>query len=161
MSETVLRPAARAIVLNNGCLLVMRRNKLGRRYMVIPGGRLEPGEEPEMTVLRELAEETMIEVVNPRLVFIEEPNDQRWGTQYIYLCEYVSGEPRLHPDSEEMHSNSEGSNLYEPMWLPLSELSDQAFPFRSARLAEEITAGVKNGFPETPKRWTLNPPVIE
>ena len=60
--------------------------------MVTPGGRVEEGETPEDTVLREVTEETTVRIANPKLVYVEEPNDGRWGTQYIYLCEYVSGE---------------------------------------------------------------------
>lgn len=156
-----IRPAARAIVLHDKSLLVMRRNKMGQRYMVIPGGRLEPGEEPEEALIREMAEETMVEVANSRLVFIEEPNDGRWGTQYIYLCDYRSGKPQLHPDSDEMKSNLEAINLYEPMWVPLDKFPNQVFPFRSARLAKEITTALSKGFPDEPKRWILDPPVVK
>lgn len=158
---TQLRRAARAIVLHDNKILVMRRNKMGKLYMVTPGGRLEPGEDPEQALTRELAEETMIEIANPRLVFIEEPNNQQWGTQYIYLCDYIAGEPQLHPDSDEQRSNLEGKNLYEPMWLPLDLFPHPDFPFRSQRVAEEINKALKTGFPKEPKRWTLDPPVVE
>ncbi len=156
-----LLPAARAIVIHNNRLLVMRRNKFGKQYMVIPGGRIEPGEKPEEALLREMAEETMVTIANPRLVFIEEPNDNRWGTQYLYLCDYVSGEPQLHPDSDEMKSNKEGGNLYEPGWIDLDRFPDKALPFRSSRMAEEMVAAFQHGFPDTPKRWILDPPVVE
>lgn len=160
MSEQ-LRTAARAIVIYQDSLLVMRRTKPDKQYMVTPGGRLEPGEESEAALYREIAEETMIEIANPRLVFIEEPNDKRWGTQHFYLCDYASGKPQLHPDSEEMQDNLRGVNLYEPLWQPLSSLPDQAYPFRSARLLDEIKDALVVGFPNQPKQWTLDPPVVE
>ena len=157
-----LRPAARAIVIKDGHLLVMRRRKNdGRQYMVTPGGRLEPDENQIEAVMRELAEETMVTVKDPRLVYVEEPNDGRWGTQYIYLCSYESGEPKLHPDSEELAANTAGADLYEPMWYPLDRLPDPDYPFRSERLGEEITIAVKSGFPEVAKQWRLEPPVLE
>ena len=37
---------------------------------------------------------------NPRLVFVENAGDI-YGMQYIYLCEYVGGEPALNPESDE------------------------------------------------------------
>ncbi len=158
----ILRQAARGIVIHNDSLLIMRRRKTdGRQYMVIPGGRLEPNEDPVQTLHRELAEETMISVKNPQLVFIEEPNDKRWGTQYIYLCEYVSGEPQLHLDSEELQANNAGTDFYEPMWFPLDGLPDSDYPFRSTRLGDEILQSAKHGFPNQPKRWTLTPPMVE
>ncbi len=95
-------PAARAIVLRDDHLLVMKRTKPDdSKYMVTPGGHIELGEAPEETVLREVAEETTLVIANPRLVYIEHPNDTRWGIQYIYLCDYASGEAVLNPDSEE------------------------------------------------------------
>lgn len=154
--------AARAIVIHNSQLLVIRRTKPGgRKYMVTPGGHIEPGESPEETVLRELAEETMIEVANPRLVFVEDPNDEQFGLQYIYLCDYVSGDPQMHPDSEELVFQAQGGGTYEPMWFPLSKIPDEEYIFQSERVGQEILLGVKNGFPEEPKRWTLPPSVIK
>ncbi len=157
-----LRPAGRAIVIKNGQILVMRRTKNdGRKYMALPGGRLETGESQSEAVLRELWEETMITVSDPRLVFIEEPNDGVWGTQYIYICKYEKGEPKLHPDSEELASNREGADLYEPVWFPVDNIPDTSYPFRSERLGVEILKGVKFGFPEVVKEWQLDPTVLK
>jgi 8-oxo-dGTP diphosphatase len=154
-------PAARAIVLHEGNLLVIRRVKQGRTYMVTPGGRLEPGEDAETALIRELAEETMIVVAHPRLVFIEEPNDKRWGTQSIYLCEYVSGTPQLHPDSEELAWMQRTNDIFEPIWYPVKNLPDTVYPFLSPRLGAEIKLAVENGFPDVPKRWIIAPAVLE
>ncbi len=152
----MLREAARAVVIHDQKLLVMRRRKSdGRQYMVTPGGRLEPNELQISALIRELAEETMITVASPRLVFTEEPNDGRWGTQYIYLCEYVSGEPQLHPESEELAANQAGTDLYEPMWYPIDQLPDRDYPFRSERLGEEIVRAFRDGFPNEPLHWEL------
>lgn len=154
--------AARAIVIHDGQLLVIRRTKPdGRKYMVTPGGHIEPGESAEEAVLRELAEETMIEVANPRLVFVENPNDDRFGLQYIYLCDYVRGEPRMYPDSEELTAQAQGFGTYEPMWFPLDKIPDAEYIFQSERVGQEILLGVKNGFPEEPKQWTLPPSVVK
>ena len=150
-----IRPAARAIVLKDGKMLIMKRTKPGRKYMVTPGGRIEDGEKPEETVLREVLEETTVEVSNPRLVFVEEPNDGVWGTQYIYICDYVSGEPKLNPDSEEYQYQKMGYGTYEPLWLVYSELDNSEYPLKSARLGDEIRQALKDGFPDTPKHWAL------
>lgn len=156
-----LPSAARAIIIRDGKIIVIRRTKPGKKYMVTPGGRLETGEKPEEALLRELAEETMVTVRNPRLVFIEEPNDGTWGTQMVYLCEYVSGEPQLHPDSEELIIQGQGGGTYEPMWYPIDQIPDNEFLFRSERLGQEIVDAYHNGFPVEPKQWHLNPPVVK
>lgn len=47
-----------AVVLDDEALLVIDREKDGRRYLVLPGGGIEPGETAEQACLRELHEET-------------------------------------------------------------------------------------------------------
>lgn len=128
-------------------LLVMRRNKFGKIYFTLPGGGIELGESPEHALAREMSEETGLQLGMARLIFTEEAG-QPYGTQYVYLIDYVGGEPALSPDSDEANITMLGHNLYEPMWLPLSELS--ASPFVSERLKHAILDGVKSGFPQQP-----------
>jgi ADP-ribose pyrophosphatase YjhB (NUDIX family) len=142
-----MRQAARAIVVTNGHLLVIHRNKFGHEYYTLPGGGLKPNESPEHALYRELNEETSISVVNPRLVVVEDAGDP-YGVQFVYLCHYVSGQPALHPHSEEAKINALGQNLYNPTWLPLQSLA--SVPFRSEALRREIMGGLANGFPSQP-----------
>jgi ADP-ribose pyrophosphatase YjhB (NUDIX family) len=137
-----MRRAVRAIIINDDRLLVMHRNKFGDEYDTLPGGNVEPGESLEEALKREVEEETQVTFDSPRLVFIEHAGDP-WGDQYIYYCEYRSGEPRLHPDSEEAHINMLGKNLYQPKWLPLNELKDK--PFRSELLKRHILDARSSG----------------
>lgn len=140
-----MRKAVRAIVIRDGNLLVMHRNKFGTEYETLPGGAIEIGEQPEAAMLRELQEETSITVTNPRLVYIEDAGDM-YGLQYIYLCEYVSGEPQLAPDSPEAPIHAMGKNLYEPKWVAMAELPN--LPFVSEKLKTAVVEGFTNGFPE-------------
>lgn len=125
----------------------MHRNKFGTEYETLPGGNVELGETPDQAVLRELHEETSVVVSNPRVVFVEEAGDP-YGTQYIYLCDYVSGEPQLAPDSEEEYINKLGQNLYEPKWVVLTDLPN--LPFLSEKLKQAILDAVAGGFPTEP-----------
>lgn len=121
-----MRRAVRAIVIRDGALLVMHRNKFGHEYYTLVGGGIAHGETPEQSLYRELSEETGVAVANPRLVFVEDA-DALYGLQYIYLCDYVSGEPALSPESNEAKISALGKNLYMPRWLPLAELPDVTF----------------------------------
>jgi len=143
-----MRQAVRAIVVKDGQLLVMHRNKFGKEYDTLPGGGIDIGETPEQAIIRELHEETGIDVVLGRLVIVEDAGDP-FGVQYIYLCNYQAGEPTLHPDSDEAKINKLGQNMYKPMWLPLSNLS--AAPFFSEKLKPVLIKGIIEGFPETPE----------
>lgn len=55
-----IRKAVRAIIIKEGQLLIMHRNKFGQEYDTLPGGNIEVGETPEQALYRELEEETMV-----------------------------------------------------------------------------------------------------
>lgn len=137
-----MRQAVRAIITKDDQLLVMHRNKFGTEYDTLPGGGLEMGEQAEEALAREIAEETGITFANPRLVYIEEAGSI-YGTQLIYLCDYVSGEPQLHPASEELAISRMGKNLYEPRWVPIAQLHASAF--FSERLKRELVRAFEKG----------------
>lgn len=137
----------RAIILSKDKLVVMHRNKFGKEYYTLIGGGIDAGEDNIHALLREIAEETGIQVANPRLV-ITEDDDKFYGPQDIYLCDYISGEPVLAPDSTEHKINQLGKNLYTPMWLPIAELANVAFV--SPQLQKALTEYLPKGFPDRP-----------
>ncbi len=137
----------RAIVFRGNDLLVMKRDKFGKKYATLPGGGMEIGEPVEHALLRELGEETGIQIGDARLVFIEHAGEP-YGDQYIYLANYVGGEPQLDPRSVESSISQMGKNLYEPAWLPLSELA--ACEFISPKVKQAILGCVQRGFPAQP-----------
>lgn len=140
-----MKRAVRAIVFHDNQLLVMKRNKFGVRYYTLPGGGVNMGEQLEQALRREMTEETSLTLGDMRLVFIEQA-DEPYGTQYIYLMDYVSGEPVLSDRSDEASINILGENLYEPAWLPGAELAN--VQFKSERLKQALLGAMKSGFPE-------------
>lgn len=146
-----MRKAVRAIVVHDDALLVMHRNKFGEEYYTLAGGGIDHGETAEQSLYRELAEETGVTVANPRLVFVEEADDL-YGPQFIYLCEYQSGEPALAAHSEEAKIHALGQNLYTPMWLPLKDLPN--VHFLSETLKKHILRALEQKtWPETPQTF--------
>jgi len=143
-----MRRAVRAVVVRGDALLVMRRNKFGEEYYTLVGGGIGVGETPEQALVREAQEEASLNVANPRLVYVEEAGDP-YGNQYIYLCDYVSGEPTLPNTSTEAKIHALGVNLYEPLWLPISKLAE--VPFVSETLKKILVNAFTTGFPKQPQ----------
>jgi len=146
-----MRQSARAIVIKDDQLLVMKRNKFGKEYCTLIGGGVDPGETIEEALHREIQEETSLKVTRPRLLITMDAG-QEFGVQYIYLCEYAGGEPMLASDSEEALSNDRGQDLFTPAWLPLNELAKtEFFPLE---LKELILGWIVDGWPKAPLRLT-------
>jgi ADP-ribose pyrophosphatase YjhB (NUDIX family) len=140
-----MRRAVRAIIINNDQLLVMHRNKFGHEYDTLPGGNIEIGETAEQALYREVSEETQVQFNNPRLVITEHAGDP-YGDQYIYLCDYLSGEPQLHANSMELQLNKMGQNLYEPRWVKFSDLP--TLPFLSEKLKATLLQFYPHNWPK-------------
>lgn len=132
-------------MVRNGYLLVMHRNKFGQQYYTLPGGSVKPQESIEHALIRQMNEETNVKFINPRLVIAEDAGDP-YGVQFVYLCQYLNGEPALHPESEEAKISALGENLYSPQWLPLHSLA--TVPFKSETLKRALIEGLARGFPQ-------------
>jgi len=135
------RHTARGIVVRDGQILLMERWRPGMHYFSIPGGGIEPGETSRQTVVREILEETTVAVKAGRKVLELRDGDFR---HRIYLCEYISGEPRLPADAPEALQMTH-DNRFKPGWVPVSEL--RALPFTYWQpLQEPLAGGLSNGF---------------
>ncbi len=142
-----MRKAARAIIINKDQMLFLHRNKFGNEYDILIGGGIEMGENPEQTLLREIQEESGVEVGQLKLVFIEQAPDP-YGLQYIYICQYLSGEPKLDVNSTEYKINQMGVNKYQPVWRNIKDLDK--LTIRSPALKDAIIDGINKGFPDQP-----------
>jgi len=93
-----------AIMRDDHILLIKHRDHAdGRSYWIIPGGGREKGESEEECVVREMREETNLDVAIERLLLDENP--ERDGVDWLaktYLCRIVSGEakPGYEPETE-------------------------------------------------------------
>lgn len=143
-----MKQAARAIVIEGNKVLVMRRDKSGDQYFTLVGGRVSEGENIEQALVREIREETGLEITSARLVFTES-HPEPYNQQYIYLCTVGPHEDiQLQETSEESLLNRLQTNIHEPMWAELSSFA--RLPFRTLQLQQAIIDGVNKGFPEQP-----------
>lgn len=90
-----------ALVVNeNGEVLMVRSSKWGNKYTV-PGGHIELGETAENAIVREVKEETGLDVRPTKLLLVQEaiyPKDYYKHEHYIfmdYVCKAESSEVAL------------------------------------------------------------------
>ena len=99
-----------ALIIQKGkILLEKRKNAPGKGKWSIPGGLVELGESPELAVIREVKEETGIEVEDPLLVDVvnnvslDEKGKIRYHYVIVdYLVKVRSGEPKAASDADEL-----------------------------------------------------------
>lgn len=134
-----------AILLQDGQIALMRREKLGRLYYVFPGGGQEDGETGEQAVAREVEEELGLLVAAGRLVA------QTWfrgREQRYYLCNVTGGQFGSGQGPEFTRPFDPQSGTYQPVWLPVQAL--HTYPVLPQRVAELVQAAQHQGWPAQP-----------
>ena len=100
------KPTAGGLVVRDGKLLLVRRqNEPFKDWWDVPGGFLDAGEHPEAAVVRELREETGLEVRPARLfgMYMDTYGDDGEPTLNIYYeCEVVGGREQAGDDAVEL-----------------------------------------------------------
>ena len=102
--------ATAAVILRDGRCFVAKRGNKGYSAFKweFPGGKIEDGETPEQSIVREIAEEIACEIVVGRL-FMRIVH--RYPTfildMDVFLCELLNGEPQniVHIDSRWVNSS--------------------------------------------------------
>jgi len=105
------------IVCNGKILLEKRKSEPGKGKWSIPGGLVELGETVEQTVMREIREETGLEVEKPELIdvvdYIIADEDSRVKYHFVmidYFVKLKGGTLKAADDAAELR------------WVPLSEV---------------------------------------
>ncbi|GAA1390857.1 NUDIX domain-containing protein [Luteococcus peritonei] len=127
---------AAAVLLDEGRVLLIRRTKPGEDYLVVPGGKVEPGESPEQACRREVLEEVNLTVEVGEL--LDDFRDEG-RTQFFFRVRRTGGRVRLGDGPERARAGAE--NGYEPVWVPVSELDEHELRPREARRIIERAAG--------------------
>ncbi len=140
--------AARAIIIENGKLLIMYRNKQGAEYYTLVGGRVDDSETIIEGLVREVCEETGLHITKGSHVYTEDHREP-YNKQYIYLCEVAPhADIAIQEYSEESQMNQVGVNIHQPMWV--DSRAFERLPFRTPQLQAAIVKALKKGFPAGP-----------
>lgn len=141
--EWSARHRAVGLVFNSeGQLLLVERYKNGDHYWVFPGGGWEVGETLEQAVVREIKEESSVDVAVERIVYAFD-DAAKLGPSYYCLCRYLGGEPWLDPTGEEGSRMTE-DNQYKPQWVDRAKISQiNLVPTEiKQRLSGDLATGV-------------------
>ena len=115
---------ARVVIVEDGCIALIKRVRGGRTYYLFPGGGIEEGETAEQAAVREAYEELGVHVRIGELLHEEEFA----GARFLYFrAEIVGGEfgTGAWPDHADRDALArEKSGTHEPVWLPLEQLRD-------------------------------------
>jgi len=140
-----------AILVMNGdrILLEKRANVLGKGTWAPPIGHLDFGETFEQTALREVREETGLEIADPKFYLLTndifEAENEHSVTIWIE-AKYVTGEPRVNAPEEESNIGwFQWNDLPEPLFLPMQHmLEGQTYPSQTTEVKlQEVMERVK------------------
>jgi 8-oxo-dGTP diphosphatase len=120
------------VVVHEGRVLLIRRGKEPLRgRWVVPGGTVELGETLEDALVREMKEETDLEVAPREVLTVFDRIQREAGVvsyHYVivdYLCRYVSGVARAGSDAEAL------------AWAARDELSAYDLPAKALEVVEQ------------------------
>jgi ADP-ribose pyrophosphatase YjhB (NUDIX family) len=108
---------AGVIIVDGDNILLMSRKKEGDEYYCIPGGHIESGETPEQTAIREIKEETTLDIELTEFM-VELENQGRKET--YFFAKNFTGSVKLSGEEAEYNSPE---NQFELHWVPISMLS--------------------------------------
>jgi 8-oxo-dGTP diphosphatase len=131
-----LRVRVAAVLMHEGCLVLVRHRAGSRTYHLLPGGGVEVGETMSDALGRELFEETGLRYRLVRPLFLSDTIDPAGGRHIInitFLGEIVGGELTAPADDPRI----EAVELVDPETLPDLDLR----PPIAAQLLEAIHSG--------------------
>jgi ADP-ribose pyrophosphatase YjhB (NUDIX family) len=135
------------VVTDDKKILLVKHRKGSRQYWVLPGGRLEYGETFQECAVRELKEETGLDIAVDRLVFLSEaiaPDRSRHIVNVYLTAQVVGG--KMQVGNEPVLAGVD--------FVPLTELqSCTLYPPVGRRIIDSVTSGYGSGIQYLGNLW--------
>lgn len=112
--------ACAAIIKDEKILMVCHQTP-SRTYWTLPGGGVDAGETFEQATVREVKEETGLDVTVIRLLFEEE---YQYGTSYCYLAKLINEATELTLDFLPERESVLGTMLHSAKWYFIKDKKD-------------------------------------
>lgn len=113
-----MRERATVCVIDQDEVLLIHRFKNGAEYYAVPGGGIEPGENEERAAVREMREETGLDVTLGEKIGMIDLDGER---QHIYVARSFQGEPKLGGPELERQSPE---NIYKLEWIAIEDVRE-------------------------------------
>ena len=115
---------AAGILIEDNKILIVKQDVTKTRHWALPGGKLEFGETIEQCMIREMKEETGLDIVVKELLYITDRLHQSDHIVHIMLLvERIGGQLRSDKELEK-----ETEKITELAMVPVDELPDYGFP---------------------------------
>lgn len=109
------RIRASAIIIKDKSILLIHRLNHGQEYYVLPGGGVDAGETAEQAVVREVKEETDLNVLSVALAFYTDQYEDSVFVHPCFVCQVDSGEAKFRGDEAARNPQSR----YETEWVDM------------------------------------------
>ena len=130
------------VLIENNKILLVKQNVNDKRNWSLPGGKLEQGETIEQGIIREMKEETGLDVEVVRLLYLCDVSaSDNTLLHMTFLLKRVAGDIEL--PTNEFESNP----IYDVEFIPISDLVECVFNEKFLELAEKgfVDSGIYAG----------------
>ena len=134
MKDNVYKVRATGVLIENNSLLLVKQKLSNNRNWSLPGGRVEPGETLEQALIREMKEETGLDVEPIRMLYVCDVAASGNTVLHItFLTKRIGGEIML--PTNEFDENP----IHDVRFIPIDELTEYG-------ISEKFIEIIKNDF---------------
>jgi len=133
--SSIYKVRATGVLIENNSLLLVKQKLSNNKNWSLPGGRVEPGETLEQALIREMKEETGLDVEPIRMLYVcDVAASDNTVLHITFLTKWIGGEITL--PTNEFDENP----IHDVRFIPIDELSEYG-------ISEKFVELIKNDFP--------------